>query len=249
MLSDSQREIVVATWCLSAFDVDRAVSREAFRSWSRCIRWTSSSEGSGIQDQGVLALEADGLSDALSELLCQALLNPETLHTSVFPPTPQIELPQQHGKRVVGAAASRTSSIHKDEDTPRRSEAEEENEEDRDARLRVSSIGALKWLIGTLRCARFRTGPQLKQSAEYCKTDISRTEYISAIVQRIISEMHSFSVISHSPHPSIDDDLNAISGYNQPLVRRFGWSLLGTITPHIKEGESPRSRSLPYSCL
>lgn len=151
VLETSQREIVLAAWCLSAFDVDRSVTREANRSWSRCVKWITPSAEGGNEGQSILALESDELANALSDLLCQTLLDPYAFYTTVFPAVHQVEQPlPQHGRRMPVRLPSQGETISRDEEAPRRAEAEEENEDDRKARLRVGSLGALKWLIGAL---------------------------------------------------------------------------------------------------
>src|ERR1700733_7158920 len=70
------REVVgaypLATWCLSSFDVDRAVAQESSRSWSRVVGWNRSLENEESL-QSTIALDDDGLSDMLSDILIQAL--------------------------------------------------------------------------------------------------------------------------------------------------------------------------------
>lgn len=59
---------------------------------------------------------------------------------------------------------------------------------------------------------------------------------MATVIQRITSEAQSFSVISQSPYPSVDDEEPLVSGHDQPLVRRTAWPLLGAMVPHLRQG-------------
>jgi hypothetical protein len=142
------REVVsvypLAAWCLSIFDMDRAVSREASRSWSRVVEWKRSTENEPLP-LPTIALEDDELSNMLSDILIQALIDPSSFYDSIFPPSPQASLQLSSQKRM--PTRSPRAQGNEGEDTSRKFEGEEENEGDRNARLRAGSLGALRWLI------------------------------------------------------------------------------------------------------
>lgn len=140
------REVVgaypLATWCLSSFDVDRTVGQESSRSWSRVVGWKRFLENEEPV-KSTIALDDDGLSDMLSNVLIQALADPSALCDTILPTAPQ-------APQVVSEKRVPTRGPHapgKDDDTSRNSECEEESESDRNGRFRASSLGALRWLI------------------------------------------------------------------------------------------------------
>ena len=134
----------LATWCLSAFDADRAVAREASRSWSQVVEWKISLEKEGPAES-TLTLEDDQLSDVLSDVLIQTLVDPSSLYDTIFPAAPQAP-PQTSEKRMLARGGPRAQE-KQEEGTSRKPEVEEENEDDRNARFRTGSLGALRWLI------------------------------------------------------------------------------------------------------
>ncbi|KAF8317156.1 hypothetical protein DL93DRAFT_2055777 [Clavulina sp. PMI_390] len=217
VLDATQRELVLGTWLLAAFDIDRLVAREAYKSWSRCVVWIRPADADkvGAEAPALLALESDELVEPLSELLCQALLAPEALFSSIFPPAPQVsQQAPSHGKRAPGSRVPpHTRTMSKDDDAPKRSDMDEESEEDRKARSRIGSLGATKWLISSR---------HTKESAP-----------IRSLISRIISESHSFSVLAQSAHPLLGDTSSPPAGFNQPLVRRSAWAALTVLIPYL----------------
>ena len=143
--SASQSEAILGSWCLSSWDIDRTVSREASRSWSKTIQWKQDNASSNLP---ILALEDDGLAEGVANFACESLLAPDSLYLAIFPPaTHSIPSNSPSARRVPG----RQTNVFRDsgnEESQRKSELDEESEDDRRARLRVSSLGSLKWLLG-----------------------------------------------------------------------------------------------------
>ena len=230
----------LAAWCLSSFDVDRAVGREASRSWSQVVEWKRSSENEQ-QPLSTIALEDDDLSSMLSEILIQALVDPSAVCNSIFLPSPQALSSQKHVPRRDSRAQG-----NEGEDTSRKSEGEEENEGDRNARLRAGSLGALRWLICEIDFTSPSRAPTLTAIPASYSSISGRVESIPSVLERVVDQPHLFTVLSQVP---IQPEIYGVAlGYNQPLVRRGAWSLLSTMIPCLDEG-SPVECFLPKLTL
>jgi E3 ubiquitin-protein ligase listerin len=144
-VSTSQSEAILGSWCLSSWDIDRTVARESNRSWAKTIRWKHNGTG---PDASILALEDDQLTEGLTNFACDALLAPDSLYLAIFPPAVQSFSLNHHSTRRL---PGRQAPIFRESvgvEIPRKSELDEESEDDRRARLRAGSLGSLKWLLG-----------------------------------------------------------------------------------------------------
>lgn len=193
--------------------------------------------------EGVIRLQDDELAIPLVDLLSQALLDPDSFYSSVFPPTPLVDSSSQtalNGKRRPPGPPVPP----KEEEGTRRTDVEEENEFDRRARIRIGSLGALKWILreqsllhSPLPC--FLPVTDRRFSAESSKDLLtSDTDLASTIIQRVASDSPSFGVLAQSPHPLSAHDDGIVAGKDQPLVRRSAWALLSAMVPYLNRGES-----------
>lgn len=131
---------------MSAWDIDRTVSREGKRSWARCVVWNYESDEEA--SSRTLSLGNAGLAEGLSDFVSNALLAPDPLYLRIFPPAPPAPaaiIP--HGRRIPGRQPIAPRAVVEDESV-RNPESEEENEDDRRARLRAGALGSIKWLLG-----------------------------------------------------------------------------------------------------
>jgi hypothetical protein len=118
---------------MAAHDIDRQVSFSAGKSWTDGI-------GEGAEK---LALDETLLPSLLS-FVQRSLLDPKGVYLYLNPPAPVAaavpskKLPGRSGPtRDDSELATRTKG-----------EGDDENEQDRKARLRVSAFGALGWVMG-----------------------------------------------------------------------------------------------------
>lgn len=131
--SADQAETILGTWCMASYDIDRQVSSSALKSWTDAI-------GEGA---GKFALDETLLPSLLS-FVQRSLLDPGGVYLYLNPPAPVAapvtskKLPGRSGPmRDESELATRTKG-----------EGDDENEQDRKARLRVSAFGALHWVLG-----------------------------------------------------------------------------------------------------
>ena len=141
---DDQIELVIGSWALSTHDVDRQAASSSKKAWQ--IGFSSSSPTSSLQ---ILPTFIDPLLRFAKNALCDPLalyleLNPVQ---SAFVPS---ALPHYQSRDKGGAKRGTPPSakLPETEETQRKAEDEEENEDDRKARLRVGAFGILKWVLG-----------------------------------------------------------------------------------------------------
>lgn len=85
-----------------------------------------------------ISLDDDGLFEGLRDILLAALATPELVYASVFPPNTQAPVSD---KRNVARAPDG------EENSSRRGDSEEENEEGRNARFRAGALGSLSSIL------------------------------------------------------------------------------------------------------
>ena len=133
---------------LSAWDVDRAVSQRATRSWADAISPSNSPEYHIILDDNALITY-------ILPFISTTIMDPSTTYITLVPShsgdsaaSSQYATPPHPRKGVPIPPPSIRKALER-ESTPR---AEEEPEpiEDRNARLRVGALGALRWIFGML---------------------------------------------------------------------------------------------------
>lgn len=122
---------------MAAHDIDRQVSYQALKSWK-----DATGEGTGK-----LVLD-ETLSPSLLAFVQKSLLDPGQVYLDLNPAPPIIPAPPP--KKVAGGRAVAVPSMKREDSDVTRSkgEGDEENEQDRKARLRVGALGALIWILG-----------------------------------------------------------------------------------------------------
>ncbi len=144
----SESKLILGSWLLSAYDVDRSVRREALQNWANFV----SAKIVSLDDQTAktqLNLEKYGLLDELCDFSSYALFGTNDLFLEIFPPAAVAPPPRgasQH--RDLGKQQTLLAGAHIE--PTRRSLSDEEAEADRQARLRIGALGAVKWLLGQL---------------------------------------------------------------------------------------------------
>lgn len=137
--SPSDTERILGAWSLAAHDVDRAVSTTALKAWKDTI--LSPSEESAGE---ILVLDDNSLS-SIGMFVQRTALDPSGIYAYLNPlppiaPAPPAKKGQSGGK----LATSRKEDIAQ---TPRsKTDEQEESEQDRNARLRISALGTMRWI-------------------------------------------------------------------------------------------------------
>lgn len=209
---------------MSTWDVDRSLSREAKRSWTRCVVWKHDVEE---ESRATLSLGRPGLAEELSTFLGDALLIPDLLYLKIFPPAPPAPvaiLPS--GRRQPGRPPVPQRAVVED-DTTRNSESEEENEDDRRARLRAGALGGIKWLLGLY----FRAGSVsimlMFPLLDTYPDGTPNPEWNSALLHRMLSNPITFTALHSAQRPATVLPPDQVGfGYGQPMVRRAAWAVV-----------------------
>lgn len=121
---------------MAAHDIDRQVSYQTLKCWN-----DATGEGTGK-----LVLD-ETLSPSLLAFVQKSLLDPGQVYLDLNPVPPVVAPPPP--KKVAGRAVAVPAMKREDSDVTRsKGEGDEENEQDRKARLRVGALGALIWILG-----------------------------------------------------------------------------------------------------
>jgi len=142
--SASQVENILGTWCLATNDIDRLVSSAASKSWNEIVLTKGPSSTSHL-------LLTESLFFSLDTFVQRTALDPSGVYAYLNPVPPPVPSPLPVPSRKGGAKGSTISTPRKDDgdQTPRsKADEQEENEQDRKARLRIGALGAARWVIG-----------------------------------------------------------------------------------------------------
>ncbi|KAI9062239.1 hypothetical protein FKP32DRAFT_1593812 [Trametes sanguinea] len=210
--SSDHAESILGTWCLAAHDVDRQVSSFARESWSRYVSAAQSSDNKLLLD--------GPLFSSLWEFIQRTLLDPAGVYLYLNPPQPVISTPASSRK-----GSGRGTPVRKDEDlsTRPKSDEEEENEQDRKARLRIGAFGATEWVLN----ARISLSPEADGQEQAEQTTHPVDDFLSPLANHAL-----WSSLYHGKTPPFVDTEGF--GYGQPVVRRSAWSLLQTLLQRCK---------------
>jgi hypothetical protein len=141
---DSQVENILGTWCLATHDVDRLVSTAASKSWNEIILTQEPSSSRHL-------LLNEPLFSSLDAFIQKTALDPSSVYAYLNPAPPPAPPPLPASSKKGSARGSAISTPRKDDgdQTPRsKADEQEENEQDRKARLRIGALGAARWVIG-----------------------------------------------------------------------------------------------------
>ncbi|KAI0336704.1 hypothetical protein GY45DRAFT_1377084 [Cubamyces sp. BRFM 1775] len=195
-------ESILGAWCLAVHDVDRQVSSFARESWNRYVDIAETSESKLVLDET--------LFPRLWDFVQRTLLDPGGVHLYLNPPQPAIPTPAPSRK-----GSGRGTPVRKYEETSSRPKADEdeENEQDRNARLRVGAFGAAEWVLK-------------KEKAVDAAPTID--EFLSPFTNVVL-----WTSLYHGKVPPFVDTEGF--GYAQPVVRRSAWSLLQVLVQKYKD--------------
>lgn len=237
--SADQAELILGTWCMAAHDIDRQLSSYARQSWDKfvSVACTPSNEIS-LASEGALSgpVKARLVLDTASfsgiwGFVQRVILDPGAVYLNVNPAQPTAPPPQPQRK----AGGRAIPQIKKDEETSTRSRAEdeEENELDRNARLRIGALGAAEWVLSRsllvspprpiiimlcVICARPDTLIAISQEPKYIEDHIASLDNAAL-----------WTVLHHAQTaPFVPSEIQSF-GWDQPGVRKSAWNLLQTL--------------------
>ncbi|OCH91295.1 hypothetical protein OBBRIDRAFT_887096 [Obba rivulosa] len=199
-------EFILGSWCLAAHDVDKQVSSYARESWNTFVSLPGSSF------QSVKLVLNGSLLPALWEFIYRTILDPTEVYLYVNPPQPEVPLPPLARK-----GGARPTQRPKDEEPVARAkpDEEEENEQDRKARLRIGALQAAVWVL----------------SARTEQNAIKPEDF------RPFNNAVLWSALYHAKTPPFIR-IEAF-GFNQPGVRRAAWALVQTLLRASKDNLQP----------
>ncbi|KAG6830417.1 hypothetical protein H0H93_014034, partial [Arthromyces matolae] len=206
--SPSQIESILGTWCLAAHDVDKSVATIASNSWLDIFAFTSTT-----RDQ--LLLDDNYLSPLLS-FIQRGILDPSGVHVYLNPPQPIA--PVAPGKKGVRKEEPEVSLRSKSEEL-------EESEVDRNARLRIGGLGAIRRIVGNI-----------KFYSIALTTDLDTETLTLTLPEQIFEFFQNPALWSSLYHgeqsPFVDI---AAFGHGQPNVRKATWGLILSLLSAPKE--------------
>ncbi len=240
--SAEQIECILGSWCMATRDPERSVALVAQRSWDAHVSLGSADADAdaragassisqvGDQEGGVdrkLVLDAAQIA-ALFVFVQRALLDPLALLAHLNPVQVPVDVvvPRTIRGRPVPTVSAAAQTRRTDHEPLARAkgESEEENETDRQARLRIGALGALQWILGT----RASQLSMVRSSQVYI--DVHSQEpgrKLPDDVLDILSDSRLWSTLSHAQQCPFADVESF--GHAQPGVRSYAWALLQTL--------------------
>ncbi|KAH9941137.1 uncharacterized protein BXZ73DRAFT_75106 [Epithele typhae] len=199
VLSSDHAESVLGSWCLAVHDVDRQVSSYARESWARYVSTSESTEGKLLLDAA--------LFPRLWDFVYRTLLDPLGVYLYINPP--QTAIPTLTPSRK---GSGRGTPVRKDDEPVGRAKAEEdeEKEQDRKARLRVSAFGATEWVLNV---KSSRSDHPLPSEAQDAAGKATEESFWTVFANPALWS----SLYSGKTPPFVDAES---FGYEQPVVRR-----------------------------
>lgn len=158
---EAQVSHILGSWCLSGWDIDRGVAARGIKSWNDAIA-VRQNESGYVQDSSRPEVSQFVLNDftlarSVLPFIITTTLEPSSTFSALNPSSSaassHLETPIQVDptSRGIGSAARREISGAEPKPFTSRLDDDPESVEDRNARLRVAAMGALKWIFGTLR--------------------------------------------------------------------------------------------------
>lgn len=122
---------------LASQDVDRAVATIAYKVWENVVTISEDADGTTSLPKHI-SLD-DVTRSSLTSFIQRAALDPNGVYTSFNPVAPIVpSLTFHQAKKDDGSDQTPRSKV----------DEHEESEQDREARLRIGALGALRWLLG-----------------------------------------------------------------------------------------------------
>ena len=135
---------------MAADDIDRPVAAAARRSWDLVFRRQPAADSETDSELSII-FDSETL-ETLLDFVQRAIFHPSDVHLELNPIQPAQEpvLPP-HAARAKGGSRQPVRQVRpvvEEEESPRQTEEDEELVEDRNGRIRVGALGALRWVIG-----------------------------------------------------------------------------------------------------
>lgn len=216
--SEDRCELILGTWCMAAHDVEKSVSMTAANSWTSSVSHHEAEAARIYLSSSTMAL--------LISFMSRTLYDPLGVYAYINPPAPTAQPPAAHAKRVHGKLVL---PVHQTEEVEPRPKFEEddESEQDKVGRLRVSALGTLRWIIGNSHVPSMYTigMPALIDPTESQKKDTSIAT--NGQLTSLLSSATLWSGFSGSASTTFYEGTSL--GHEQTLVRRSTWLVLESL--------------------
>ena len=146
--SPSQTESILGAWSLAAHDVDRSVATTALKAWKEVIP-SPSEVGEGSSSSGEQLVLDDNFLSSILAFVQRTALDPSGTY-EYLNPLPPISTGGALPPGKKGQLGGKSAVAKDDSDTLTsrfKTDEQEESEQDRKARLRISALGALRWIL------------------------------------------------------------------------------------------------------
>lgn len=225
----AQISALTGAWRMAADDIDRPVATAARRSWDLVFRKQPAADGETDLELSIV-LDPEIL-ETLLDFVQRAIFHPSDVHLELNPIQPAQEpiLPP-HAARAKGGSRQpvrQVKPVIEEEESPRQTEEDEELVEDRNGRIRVGALGALRWIIGeSYQLALKSCTNSFLLPKEFDNADLRRT------IDRLLSSPLLWTGLYHGPSPPFCHHIETASGplgKDQPAVRKAAWGVLSSI--------------------
>ena len=202
-------------------DVDRQVASYASKSWNDAVSLSDSGHS------GKLVLD-EVLTPCLISFLQKTFLDPSITYSHLNPVQPTVvSIPS---RKVSGRGTPLPSRIETPDSSRSKAEEDEENEQDRKARLRVGAFGAIGWILGnstTSKIDYFFLNFAIQDTRAKSTSSTSLED-----LPEFLSNPAVWTALHHAESSPIADMENF--GFNQPIVRKAAWSSLQLLLQYWK---------------
>ncbi|KAF8531403.1 hypothetical protein JB92DRAFT_2851839 [Gautieria morchelliformis] len=243
-LQDSGPEVqvsqILGSWCLSAWDVDRGVALTGTSGWNNAVFTRQFESGTGADsprsqyhDLSRVVLDDVKIAQSLLPFITTTILDPSSTFLALNP-SPSMASSDSATLSRFGTPGHTSSGTHvrntlsREEQKPliSRPEDDPESVEDRNARIRVAAIGALKWVF------------------DKC----TPTPTLVLPLGALLSSSMFWTILYHDAHPPFHQASHMRSetgeaegpllsltsttqgfGFGQTIVRRAGWGIVHTL--------------------
>ena len=216
----------MGAWSLAAHDVDRAVSTTALKAWKETILSPSEVKEGSSSSGEQLVLDETFLS-SIAAFVQRTALDPSGIYAYLNPLPPIATAVPPIKKGQLGGRSSAMATPRKDDSgtqAPRsKIDEQEEGEQDRKARLRVSALGATRWIFSmSLSITLSSTLP----SKYY--TCLGTTPNLSEDLLSFSSNPALWTALHADESCPWIDGFESF-GFGQPNVRKAAWGLVQTL--------------------
>ncbi|KAG8744954.1 hypothetical protein FRC10_009189 [Ceratobasidium sp. 414] len=228
LLSHSDAGTLLGAWTLGANDMVTPIATSLRSCWDSTILWRQEADTTDLLDI------QDQLEDLVSSVI-QALVEPDALYQRFAPLTATTK---------DGTDKADSLNAH-------------EQPQDRDARIRISALGAVGWMLGTLVYSGL-SDPQFNSMSPDTPPTVALPQLIPALTELLSSNPLVGSILCAQESPSFlpvqvipnEGGITGPFGHGQRGVRVAAWGVVKTFVKYFqRKGSLPGEQAFETAFL